>query len=113
MVPLLSPEPWGVSQHRRLTEIRDLAREQGCAEQLCDWFVKAVDNGMNSAHMAGRQEGRLDGWEQAILEVLTCRGFRVPGDVRNRIHRCAELATLQAWFARAVTVDTVEQLFAG
>jgi hypothetical protein len=112
MVLLLAPEPWGVHQHRRLEAIRDLAREKGCTEQLCEWFVNAANNGMNSAHVAGRDEGLLDGWEQAILQILTRRGVRVPDDAGRRIHGCADLTTLKTWLARAMTVDSIEQLFA-
>lgn len=50
-----------------------------------------------------RDEGRLEGFAQAILSVLEARGIPVDECVRAAILGCAEAARLTQWLARATT----------
>ncbi|HEX5746703.1 MAG TPA: hypothetical protein VFZ09_10680 [Archangium sp.] len=56
----------------------------------------------------GRQEGKAD----ALLEVLDARGLQVDEQSRQRITACTELAQLERWLRKAVSVQSVQELFA-
>jgi hypothetical protein len=60
----------------------------------------------------GREEGRAEGEARAVLGVLEVRGISVPDAARERIMGCTDLDQLETWVRRAVTVSTVEELFA-
>jgi hypothetical protein len=57
-------------------------------------------------------KGWAEGEADAVLEVLDTREIAVPEDVRVRITTCTDLAQLKLWVRRAVTVQSVEELFA-
>ncbi len=60
----------------------------------------------------GRQEGRQEGEASAVLKVLEVRGLKVDAQARERIMACMELEQLSRWLCRAVTVQSVPELFA-
>ncbi|MBB4906838.1 hypothetical protein [Actinophytocola algeriensis] len=60
----------------------------------------------------GREEGRAEGEARAVLGVLEVRGISVPDAARERIMQCLDLEQLETWVRRAVTVSTIEELFA-
>ena len=53
----------------------------------------------------GKAEGIAEGKAEAVLAVLAARQLAVPDDVRARITRCTDVALLDRWLARAVTVQ--------
>jgi hypothetical protein len=53
----------------------------------------------------GEAAVRADAMRQNILRVLAVRGLDVPETVRQRILSCDDVEQLDAWLARAVTVD--------
>jgi hypothetical protein len=60
----------------------------------------------------GRAEGRVEGEARAVLGVLEARGIPVSDEARERITACTDLDELDAWVRRAVTVTSVDELFA-
>ncbi|NDL58598.1 hypothetical protein [Phytoactinopolyspora mesophila] len=60
----------------------------------------------------GRQEGRVEGEARFVLRVLDRRGVEVSEDARQRIMSCNDHATLELWLDRALTAESVEDLFA-
>ncbi|MFL5344244.1 MAG: hypothetical protein ACJ8AT_05595 [Hyalangium sp.] len=60
----------------------------------------------------GREEGRQEGEQEALLEVLDARGLEVDAASRQRILACKDLAQLKIWLRKAVTTDSVQELFA-
>jgi predicted transposase YdaD len=50
----------------------------------------------------GRAEGLAEGLAKGVLRILTARGVRLDGKIRQRIRRCTDLATLELWFERAL-----------
>ncbi|HYO72764.1 MAG TPA: hypothetical protein VEU33_42480 [Archangium sp.] len=59
----------------------------------------------------GRQEGRQEGEMIALLEVLEARGLQVDEQSRQRIEACTELDQLKRWLRKAVSVQSVQELF--
>ncbi|MEV0333994.1 hypothetical protein [Nocardia sp. NPDC050717] len=61
----------------------------------------------------GLAEGRDLGVADSILRILNRRGLTVPVAAEARIIACHDRDQLTTWLDRAITVGTVEELFAG
>ncbi|MDX2679927.1 hypothetical protein PV333_26905 [Streptomyces sp. NY05-11A] len=59
----------------------------------------------------GLEKGRAMGRAEDILFVLEQRGIEVPDETRDRITGCDDPDLLRHWFARALTVLAVEDIF--
>ena len=60
----------------------------------------------------GKAEGKAEGEAKAVVAVLSTRGVAVPTEVRERILACQDLAQLDRWIVRAVSVTSADELFA-
>ncbi len=67
--------------------------------------------GIAEGKAEGKAEGRAEGEANALLTVLTSRGFRVPKALAAEIKACRDDARLTTWIARAVNADTLEAIF--
>jgi hypothetical protein len=56
-------------------------------------------------------QGEARGEAKAVLAVLSTRGIDVPEEARVRIWESTDLALLESWVRRAVTVASVDELF--
>ncbi|MER7490525.1 hypothetical protein ABTY20_32510 [Streptomyces sp. NPDC126497] len=56
-------------------------------------------------------EGKAESKAEDILRVLNVRGLAIPDEVRERVAACTDLDSLTAWFDRALTITTAEDLF--
>jgi hypothetical protein len=59
----------------------------------------------------GRQEGRHEAERAAILKVLDVRGLKVDAASRERILACSEPEQLEVWLRKAVTAESLQELF--
>jgi HEPN domain-containing protein len=59
----------------------------------------------------GRALGQAEGKAQALLTYLRLRGLDVPEEVRDRILACTDLARLDEWFVRSLSVHEARDLF--
>jgi hypothetical protein len=57
------------------------------------------------------ERGEAKGEAKAVLAVLRARGIDVPEDTCEEIAACTDTALLETWIERAVTVDSVHELF--
>ena len=71
-----------------------------------------VDGLLDQGRAEGRTEGRAEGEAAMLLRVLAARGFAVPDDIRQRVRSCTDLARLEAWGDRAVTAESLDEIFA-
>lgn len=60
---------------------------------------------------AGRVEGRAEGEAEMIFAILDTRGITITNKARTRITNCTDTDQLLAWGRRAVTIDTIDDLF--
>ncbi|GAA3157723.1 hypothetical protein [Nonomuraea roseoviolacea] len=67
--------------------------------------------GLDEGRAEGRAKGKAEEAARMLLLVLGARGFGVPDDMRARISTCADLAQLESWATRAVTAQTLQELF--
>jgi hypothetical protein len=58
----------------------------------------------------GRTEGRAEGRAEALVQVLTVKFGPLPESVSQTVHG-ASSDQIQAWTARAVTTETLDQVF--
>ncbi|MGW6495981.1 hypothetical protein [Nonomuraea angiospora] len=59
----------------------------------------------------GQAEGKAEEAVRMLLLVLGARGFDISDDMHTRISTCADLAQLESWATRAVTAQSLEDLF--
>jgi predicted nucleotidyltransferase/HEPN domain-containing protein len=59
----------------------------------------------------GKLQGKAEGRAQSVLDNLKLRGIDVPEDVRDRILVCTDLAVLDGWFGRSLSVREARELF--
>jgi hypothetical protein len=86
------------------SELRDLAASLG---------PDAEEAYMTTAEMLrteGRTEGRIEGRADALVEMLTVKFGPLPESVPNTVH-AACIDQIKAWAARAVTAETLDQVF--
>jgi hypothetical protein len=57
------------------------------------------------------ERGWAEGMAEGMLTVLSARGIDVPERARVQITECTDLAQLEAWLHRAVTIASVDELF--
>lgn len=79
----------------------------GTYEYQSDFARRYVHQG----RAEGEAKGEAKGEARAVLAVLAARGVDVPDDARDRITDCTDLDQLDLWIRRAVTVDSIKELF--
>ncbi|MEV0617161.1 hypothetical protein AB0I81_27835 [Nonomuraea sp. NPDC050404] len=60
----------------------------------------------------GQAKGEAKGEATAIVLFLEARGVQVTDEARTRIVECTDTDVLESWVRKAVTADSVEELFA-
>ena len=71
------------------------------------WYQQGVAAG----EARGIAQGEARGAARAILRVLKSRGLRPTLAQRELIESCDDVAQLDTWFDRALTVATVAMVF--
>lgn len=59
----------------------------------------------------GEARGKAEGEATLVLRALEQRGVEVPEAARQRISTCTDTEQLEAWFDRALTATTIDDLF--
>ncbi|WP_196776932.1 hypothetical protein [Haloechinothrix halophila] len=83
------------------------------AAQACWEDMMAIGTYEYQSDFARRYygQGRAEGEANALFAVLEARGIAVPDDARARITACTDIEQLETWVRRAVSVNSVEELF--
>src|SRR5690606_16923612 len=61
--------------------------------------------------LEGKLEGQALGEADAVVTVLETRGLTLSPEQRDRILSCSDLETIKGWVRKAVTVESVDELF--
>lgn len=64
----------------------------------------------DNAKAEGKTEGRAEGKAEAVLTILAQRGLPMTARQRREIRGCTELATIDRWLKRALSVASVDEL---
>ena len=59
------------------------------------------------------ERGRAEGEAAALLKIVTRRGLTLTAEQRRRIMGCTDVAMLERWLDRALSVSSVAELLAG
>ncbi|MGI5273270.1 hypothetical protein ACQEUU_29260 [Nonomuraea sp. CA-218870] len=59
----------------------------------------------------GQARGKAEEASRLVLLLLETRGFALPDDIRARINACTDLGRLETWATRAISAQTVDDLF--
>jgi hypothetical protein len=59
----------------------------------------------------GRVEGRTEGHAESLLRILRVRGFTLEDPLQERVKACRDEDLLNAWFDRAVTASSLDDVF--
>ncbi len=89
----------------------EMLRSQGRVQGRAQGRAEGRAEGRVEGRAEGRTRGLAEGWAEALVQVLTVSFGPLPEDVS----RTVDLATgdqVQAWTARAVTAETLDQVFA-
>lgn len=103
---------------RRATYTRIISAviPEPAGEALEDLMKTVIKNPFIDAFIAegraeGRAKGRAEGEAQMLLRYLASR-FTVPASIRDRVTACTDTDQLEAWFDRALTAATLDEVFA-
>jgi len=113
MLALVSIAPATPDRRERYTRyiravIPPAARD--ALEELLKTVIK--DEFLDGILAQGEAKGEAKGEARMLLRYLATR-FDVPAEVSERVTSCADTAQLEAWFDRAVSAATLDEVFAG
>jgi hypothetical protein len=101
--------------HRAALELANEATfsqlERNAYRKVIDEIQQAREYGA-AQRVEGKVEGKIEAKAEAVLALLSRRGIPVSDEARARIEACADIATLDLWFARAITASSTEEVFA-
>ena len=84
--------------------------------QIEKFFTEAhrqsYDRGKAEGEAEGEAKGEAKGESKALMMILKQRGMTITNSQQRHILACTDLATLDRWLARALTVASVEELLA-
>ena len=86
-------------------ELQDMARS-GNYEFVSEFAKKHIAQG----EAKGREEGEAKGRADALIQVLTLRGFAIDQPLRQRISQ-ASIERLEGWLAKAVMANALADIF--
>jgi hypothetical protein len=76
-------------------------------------FVEELrDQGKAEGHVEGKAEGLVEGEARSVLRILDARRLAPSEEQRQRVISCTDAAQLDLWLDRAITADTVDEIFA-
>jgi hypothetical protein len=75
------------------------------------FFTETQRSTYERGRAEGKSEGKAEGKAEALLKILMRRGLALTVEQRARIAACTELAMLERWLDRSLTVSSVEELF--
>ena len=76
------------------------------------FFSAAQRRNFERGRAEGKAQGKAEGKAAALLQILMRRGLMVTAEQRRRIVGSADLAVLERWLDRALSVSSVAELLA-
>jgi hypothetical protein len=73
---------------------------------------RSFDQGQAKGKAEGEAKGKAEGEAKALMMILKRRGLAMTDEQQRQIVSCADLATLDRWLDRALSVTSVEELLA-
>jgi len=79
---------------------------------LVNFFSAAQRRNFERGRAEGKAEGETKGAAAALLKILMRRGLAPTAEQQRRILKCADLAMLERWLDRSLSVSSVNELWA-
>ncbi|MBI4878671.1 MAG: Rpn family recombination-promoting nuclease/putative transposase [Planctomycetes bacterium] len=98
-------------EKRLLQEGRAEGRSEGRVEGRSEGRVEGRSEGRAEGRSEGRAEGRSEAMRVALIRLLESRFGPLDAAIRARLE-AAELASLEAWFDRALKARSLEEVLA-
>lgn len=76
------------------------------------FFTDAHRQSYAEGKAEGKLEGKAEGEARALMRILHRRGLAMTDEQQRQILSCTDLATLDRWLDRALSVASVDELFA-
>jgi Uma2 family endonuclease len=92
-----------------LEAVRAEGEARGKAEGKAEGLREGEARGEVRGKAEGLREGEVRGKAAALLTVLAARGLEVDAAARARVETCADVALLDRWLARALTVASTRE----
>jgi hypothetical protein len=86
--------------------------ERGVAKGKAEGEAKGKAEGEAKGKAEGEARGRAEGEAAALLKILMRRGLTLTVVQRRRIMGCTDVAMLEGWLDRALSVSSVAELLA-
>jgi len=94
---------------------RNLLQREGYAsleEVRAEGEVQGRAQGRAQGEVQGRAEGEAQGLREAVVEVLTARGFAVSDDLRTALAGCGDSAVLRSVLRQSATTSSLDAITA-
>jgi hypothetical protein len=85
---------------------------QGKAEGVAKGKAEGVAQGKAEGVAQGKAEGVAQGKAEALLKIVMQRGLTLTAEQRRRIMGCTDVAMLERWLDRALSVSSAAELMA-
>lgn len=86
--------------------------QPGLEEFFSDAQRRNFERGRAEGEAKGKAEGKAEGEAAALLKILTRGGLTTSAEQRRRIMGCSDVAMLEGWLDRALSVSSVAELLA-
>jgi flagellar biosynthesis/type III secretory pathway protein FliH len=80
--------------------------------QIEKFFTEAHRRSYDQGEAKGKAEGEAKGEAKALMMILKRRGLPITDEQQHQIATCTDLATLDRWLDRALSVASVSELLA-
>jgi hypothetical protein len=84
---------------------------KGKAEGEAKGKAEGEAKGKAEGEAKGKAEGEAKGKAESLLTILSVRGISMPENIRQRALVCQDLEQLDAWLRKAVTAESLDEVF--
>jgi Arc/MetJ-type ribon-helix-helix transcriptional regulator len=96
---------------RREAELEAKGRAEGWAQGRVEGRAEGRVEGRVEGEAIGEVKGKAAGKAEAVLQLLQLRGIEVDDETRQVVLGCRDLAQLDRWLGRVMTVGSARELF--
>ncbi|QBS45382.1 hypothetical protein DMB37_40200 [Nocardia sp. CS682] len=88
------------------------AKSEGMAEGKAKGMAEGMAEGKAKGKAEGKAEGVAEGKAQSLLTVLAVKRLHTTPQIESKVNGCTDPAQLDRWTRRAITADSIEEVFA-
>jgi hypothetical protein len=89
--------------------LSEAARKALVMEQPIEKFFSEAHR---RSYDRGKVQGKAEGKAESLMVILRRRGMAITEEQQHRIAACTDLITLDRWLDRALSITSIDELFA-